>query len=336
MKARRLILEEDSGTKRRTAALRERHAVEDVVAAESGPQKVVSPLTSTDTVILETSEEPSVDETESLVLGAADLLSVQVLSLLKYLYRKREKYAESRTNESYVEMVRNRKRIKVAVAAQVAAKERRSQPTEMKYQALEKRLTEEVEKRRKAEQVSEGLREDVKRAKCTSVDLLKRLEACRTAYYAESLKVDELSAAAKEKEQEYQTELSMRAKNLTEYETARILDLELIEKLEAQCGELRTQRSQAEEQLCEVEAKLTEAEGKNWQLLEETRDALTTRVERCLRGYVLWQIESHNRLRLREIEHRAEARVVSYQIAGRGSESGARISKCFENIRFRA
>lgn len=50
---------------------------------------------------------------------------------------------------------------------------------------------------------------------------------------------------------------------------------------------------------------MTEAEGKNWQLSEVTHDVLTARVKRCLRGYILWQIESHNRLRLREIEHRA-------------------------------
>lgn len=54
-----------------------------------------------------------------------------------------------------------------------------------------------------------------------------------------------------------------------------------------------------------MEAKLTEAEGKNRQLSKETREALTTRVERCLCGYMLWQIESHNRLWLCEIEHRA-------------------------------
>ncbi|OAE24821.1 hypothetical protein AXG93_1988s1260 [Marchantia polymorpha subsp. ruderalis] len=200
-------------------------AVEDVAAAESGAQKVVSSRTSTNTVILETGEEPSADETQSPVLGAADLLSVQVLPLLQYLDRKREKYAEGRTNESYVEIVRNQTRMKVAVAAEVAAKERRSQPTEAKYQALQKRLT-------------------------------------KTAYDAESLKVDELSVAAKEKEQEYQSKLEVRAKKLTEYEAVRISDLELIEKLEAQCGELSTQRSQAEEQFCEMEAKLTEAGGR--------------------------------------------------------------------------
>lgn len=126
----------------------------------------------------------------------------------------------------------------------------------------------------------------MERVKCASVDLLSWLEACRTAYDAESLKVDELSAAANRQEQEYQIELAVRAKKLTQYEAAGILDLESIKKQEAHYSELRMQRSPAEEQLCKVETKLTVAEGKNRQLSEETRDVLTPRVERCLRGYV--------------------------------------------------
>ncbi|OAE18802.1 hypothetical protein AXG93_4095s1010 [Marchantia polymorpha subsp. ruderalis] len=47
-------------------------AVEDVASAESGPQKGTSPRTSTDTIILEKGEEPSVEETQSLASGAAD------------------------------------------------------------------------------------------------------------------------------------------------------------------------------------------------------------------------------------------------------------------------
>ncbi|OAE31769.1 hypothetical protein AXG93_4874s1340 [Marchantia polymorpha subsp. ruderalis] len=39
-------------------------------------------------------------------------------------------------------------------------------------------------------------------------DLIWRLEACRTAYNAESLRVDELTIAAEKKEQEYDTELA--------------------------------------------------------------------------------------------------------------------------------
>ncbi|OAE31834.1 hypothetical protein AXG93_685s1020 [Marchantia polymorpha subsp. ruderalis] len=182
-------------------------------------------------------------------------------------------------------------------------RERKSLPTETRYQALQKRLAEEVEKQRQSEKVCEDLREDVERAKCASVDLLSRLEACRTTYDAESLKVDDLSASAEKKEQDNQIELAVRAKKLTEYEAVRISGLELIEKLEARCSKLRKQRSQAKEHSCEVETKLTEAERKYRQLFEETRDALTGRVEWCLLGYVLWQIESHNGLQIHEVEH---------------------------------
>lgn len=160
-----------------------------------------------------------------------------------------------------MEIVRNKTRIKVAAAAEVAVKERRSQSTEARYQVLQKKLTEEVEKLRYSV-LCEGLREDVERAKCVTVDLLKRLEACRTAYDAKSMRVDELTAIAEKKEQEYETKLAVRTKRLAECEVVQISDLELIEKLETQCSELRSQRLQAEEQLCEMKTRLTEVEGK--------------------------------------------------------------------------
>ncbi|OAE18943.1 hypothetical protein AXG93_1976s1500 [Marchantia polymorpha subsp. ruderalis] len=273
-------------------------AVEDVEAAESEPQKVASPRTSIGTVILET------DEAQSPDLSAVDVLCMQVLPLLQYLDRKREKYAKGSTIKSYVEVVCSRTRAKVAVTAEVAAKKRRSQLTESKYQALHRRLAEEVEKQRTLE---------------------KSLEASRTAYDAEALRVDELVATVEKKEWEYTIELAAREKKLAKYKTARVLDLELIEKQEAQCSELRTQRLQAEEQLCELEARLTEAEGKNRHLSEETREALTARVERCLRGYVLWQIKSHNELWLREIEHCAA------ELIARSGRRHRRLSKKLES-----
>ncbi|OAE20095.1 hypothetical protein AXG93_2611s1020 [Marchantia polymorpha subsp. ruderalis] len=223
--------------------------VEDVAAAEGESQKATSPRTSTITIILEKGEEPSTEEAQSAVLDAVEVLSVQVLPCYSTSTR-----SGRRTKES-------------ADRSEVPGT-----PEEM---------TEEVERRRKAEQASDSLHEDMERAKCASVDLLKRLEACQTAYDAASLKEDELQAAAEEAKREYQAELA------------------------AQCGELRTQRSQVEEQLCKVEVKLTEAKGKIRQLSGETSEALTARVERCLCGYTLWQIKSHNGLRLREIEHHA-------------------------------
>lgn len=54
-----------SDTKEDPVALEEAaaKAVEDVAAAESEPQKVTSPRTSTDIIILEKGEEPSAGET---------------------------------------------------------------------------------------------------------------------------------------------------------------------------------------------------------------------------------------------------------------------------------
>ncbi|OAE32018.1 hypothetical protein AXG93_3733s1000 [Marchantia polymorpha subsp. ruderalis] len=152
--------------------------------------------------------------------GGAECGPLKDLPLLQYLNRKQEKYAEATTNGTYVEIVRNRTRTKVAAAFAVVVKECRNQSTEAK------------------------------------------LEACRSVYNAESLRVDELTATA-EKEQEYEAELAAKAK----CEGARILDLELIEKLETECSELMSQRTQAEEQLCEMETRLWEAEEKNWQFV---------------------------------------------------------------------
>lgn len=45
------------------------------------------------------------------------------------------------------------------------------------------------------------------------------------------------------KEQEHATELAAKMKDLIECKAARIVNQELIEKLEVQCNELRSQRS---------------------------------------------------------------------------------------------
>ncbi|OAE33775.1 hypothetical protein AXG93_1671s1020 [Marchantia polymorpha subsp. ruderalis] len=93
---------------------------------------------------------------------------------------------------------------------------------------LQKRLAKEVEKRVYSEKACEGLLEDVEKAKCVTVNLLSNLEACQIAYNTGSLRVDELTAASEKKEQEYEIELTAKAKKLAESAAARISDLELI------------------------------------------------------------------------------------------------------------
>lgn len=87
--------------------------------------------------------------------------------------------------------------------------------------------------------------------------------ASRTAYNAKSQRADELTTASEKKKQDYAAELAAKAKKLADCEATRIADLELIEDPETQCSELRSQQTQAKEQLCEVETRLSEAEEKN-------------------------------------------------------------------------
>ncbi|OAE21735.1 hypothetical protein AXG93_4700s1010 [Marchantia polymorpha subsp. ruderalis] len=77
-----------------------------------------------------------------------------------------------------------------------------------------------------------------------------------------------------------------------------------MEKLEADCNKMRSQRSAVEEQLIVVEAKVLEVKEKNQQLASQTDEALIEKVNRCLRGYVVWRIETLKWLKLRQLERR--------------------------------
>lgn len=101
-------------------------AIENAGGEAYGPQKVRSPRTSTGRVILETGEDPSTQEAQLQVRSAGGVLCGQVLLLLQYLDRKREKYAGATTDGSYVELVRNRMRTKVTTTFAATAKARQN------------------------------------------------------------------------------------------------------------------------------------------------------------------------------------------------------------------
>ncbi|OAE23999.1 hypothetical protein AXG93_4541s1010 [Marchantia polymorpha subsp. ruderalis] len=184
----------------------------------SAEARVASPRTSTGTVILETGEDSSAEEIQSEGVNTADVLCGQVIPLLGYLNSKLGKYVRTINVGSYVELVRNKTRVKMATAHAVVDKE--------------------------------------------------RLEASRVAFNEESRRVDELTADLKKKYQMHAPEMAMEVKALAECEAARTSDLELIDRLEAKCNEMRSQRSLVEEQLSEMEVKLSEAKEKNQKLAE--------------------------------------------------------------------
>lgn len=85
---------------------------------------MASPRTSTGTVILETEEDPLVEDIQLEGINAADVLCRQVIPLLRYLNSKLKKYAGPTNVGSNVELMRNRTWMKVATAFAVLEKEK--------------------------------------------------------------------------------------------------------------------------------------------------------------------------------------------------------------------
>ncbi|OAE22841.1 hypothetical protein AXG93_2100s1010 [Marchantia polymorpha subsp. ruderalis] len=98
-------------------------------------------------------------------------------------------------------------------------------------------------------------------------------------------------------------ESAAKAKKLAHYEVAKSLELEQREKLDADCNKMRSQLSTVEKQLIAIEAKLLEVEGKNQQLADQTDEVMSAKVNRCLHGYVEWEIKTLKWMKLRELEH---------------------------------
>lgn len=199
---------------------------------------MASPRTSTKTVILKTCEDTSAEEIQSEVVNAADVLCGQVILLLRYLDNKLGKYASTTNVGSYMELVRNRTRVKMAIAQAVATKERQLRETKTKYEALQKRLAEEVKLRRSLEKTCESLRANIEVTRCATINLWNRLEASRVAFNEESRRVDELISDSEKKDRAHAAEVAAKVKARVECEAARTSNQELIEKLEVKCNEI--------------------------------------------------------------------------------------------------
>ncbi|OAE22020.1 hypothetical protein AXG93_4780s1010 [Marchantia polymorpha subsp. ruderalis] len=185
-----------------------KRVVEGVAAEATAQHQVVSPRTSTRTVILETGEDPLEEEIQSERVNAADVLCGQVVPLLRYLDTKLEMYVGPTHVGSYVRLVRNMTRVKVA-AAHAVEKEKQHRETEAKYEVLRKRLAKEVELRKTSEKACESIR--VRRA---TVDLRDRLEASRVAFNEKSRKVDELTVDLEKKDQAHATKMVVKLSDM--------------------------------------------------------------------------------------------------------------------------
>ncbi|OAE27653.1 hypothetical protein AXG93_3286s1000 [Marchantia polymorpha subsp. ruderalis] len=139
----------------------------------------------------------------------------------------------------------NSESVKVKVAAAIATVEKVESLTPKRVAA--KASLEEKEKQLKKSE-----------AKRATNNLQDRLEGSREAFNEESHIVNELTVDLAKRDQAHATGLAVKMKALVECEASRFLELELLERLEFNCNEMTSQRSMAEEQLSEMEVKLSE------------------------------------------------------------------------------
>ncbi|OAE21412.1 hypothetical protein AXG93_3954s1020 [Marchantia polymorpha subsp. ruderalis] len=115
------------------------HGVEAAVEEAARPNARESPSISLVTEILETEDDtPSVEEEVQSVRGTPiGVLCEQVVPLPRYLDRKAIKYGDPRQCGSYVELVQNRTRIKVATNPKLMVLDQKYQQLEERYNFLQ-------------------------------------------------------------------------------------------------------------------------------------------------------------------------------------------------------
>ncbi|OAE23805.1 hypothetical protein AXG93_1151s1000 [Marchantia polymorpha subsp. ruderalis] len=192
-----------------------------------------SPRASMATEILETEDETSSEaqEADSMRGTPTGILCEQIVPLLRYLDRKAVKYGNPRKPQSYVELVKNRTKTKVATNPALVAWGIRCRDLEKKNAILEEHLG-------LTKQLQKALREkqaEVARKAQENIDLLRaRVEL----ELQEERKINCMLTA----------EL---ARALEQGQNARKSDEELLRNLQSECAELRAQRAEAEMRLAE-------------------------------------------------------------------------------------
>ncbi|OAE26643.1 hypothetical protein AXG93_793s1030 [Marchantia polymorpha subsp. ruderalis] len=183
------------------------------------------------TKILETEDDtPSKEEEVQSVRGTpSGVLYEQVVPLLWYFDRKATKYGDSRQCGSYVELVKNQTRIKVATNPELMA-------LDQKYRQLEKRynfLQDQCSLSRKLQKTAIQLRDElVSKAQPEIEELRARVQTEISSGQAQN----RILAG----------ELVQQTRALEQSEAARRADEELLGRLQSQCNKLRTQRAAAE------------------------------------------------------------------------------------------
>ncbi|OAE26939.1 hypothetical protein AXG93_4413s1230 [Marchantia polymorpha subsp. ruderalis] len=253
------------------------------VAAEEAawPSAGESPRTSVVTEILKTEEETSSEgqEVESVQGTPTGVLCEQVVPLLRYLDRKAAKYADPRHPGSFVELMRNRTRTKVATNPELYS-------LDAKYRELAKK--------------NDALHQTLKLSQKMHKTLLQMRDDKAATVRKEFEKMEAELNSKRIQNRILTEELVRQTRTLEQCQLARQAYEELLRRMQSQCDELRAQRA-------EVELQILEIEGNRWRATDRTREELAARVSRCLRGYTHWEVAAQETITLRDLEIRAAA-----------------------------
>ncbi|OAE29584.1 hypothetical protein AXG93_4003s1050 [Marchantia polymorpha subsp. ruderalis] len=284
---------------------------------------ITLPSSPVEDVTPEEEKETSGVEVKMLEVTFPDFLQDSVVPLLKYLDGKREKYVVSKEAGFYVQLVRNRTKLKRAVAVkrewdsatelapeqaanlltkcaavkatlQAEAYNEAVKRPERLITTAEKREQKHVEELARVEaqraeevRIAEELRGKIAEAKTAEEDLCGKIAEIAGKCDMEFRRAEELSTSLSAGNLKHDKEVTNWTKKLGDCESARSLEVECKLKVQLECRRLREQLGKADMRLQESQRRMEKAEEAYRQLWEESTDELKLRLEKCLNGFAI-------------------------------------------------
>ncbi|OAE28913.1 hypothetical protein AXG93_4891s1020 [Marchantia polymorpha subsp. ruderalis] len=238
------------------------------------PVSATLPPTSIADVRPEDGEKTSGKEVKSLEVTFPEFLQDNVVPLLQYLDKKRETYAISKEVGFYVELIRNRTKLKRSfavkregksatelareratileaecAAVKVTLKERESQlrEKEVECEVLQLNLEKEAGRCAELEETCVGLRASNENVQKVTVDLVTRLEKSKEAYEAVK-RSERLIVTAKKREK-------MHVEELAKVEARRAEEVRIAEELWSKIAEAKTAEEDLRRKILEIVGK---------------------------------------------------------------------------------
>lgn len=140
--------------------------------------------------------------------------------------------------------------------------------------------------------------------KIERMELRGRIGARIETHNRKLQRANELMASLEEQMRKHKVELADWAKKLTDCKSAKSLKVECIIKFEADCNQLQNQLKAVTEQLEALRTRMKEAKAAFHQLKKDTTNSLCLRVEKCLRGFVMWEVHMLKWLKLDSLKRR--------------------------------